>query len=315
MRCLVTGGAGFVGSHLVDRLLAEGHDVEVADDLSRGSLANLADARALRSRRFSFHRMDVRSAAIAELLALRRPDVVFHLAATGDARTSVKRPAADAEVNLMGSLQVVLGALAAGCRKVVFASSGAAIYGPADELPLREGHPQRPGTPHGVAKKAVHDYLCAFRELHGLEFTTLALGNVYGPRQDPAGGTGVVAAFAASLLARQRATVHGDGTQSRDFVFVDDAVDAFVRAADRAGGLLLNVGTGVETTIGCLHETMAALADHAGPPRHAPARAGEVGRCALDPGRAALHLGWQPWTPLADGLRRTLDWYRGSARR
>ena len=310
----MTGGAGFLGANLVDRLLAEGYDVEVADDLSHGTLANLSEARGQRSRRFSFHRIDVWSTAIAELLAHRRPELVFHLAATGDARASVKRPALDAEVNVMGSLQVILGALAAGCRKVVFASSGAAIYGPSEELPIREGHPQRPETPHGVAKKTVHDYLAVFRQLHGLEYTALALGNVYGPRQDPEGESGVVASFAGRMLRRERPTIHGDGSQSRDFVFVDDAVDAFVRAAEKGSGLLVNVGTGMETTVASLYETMARLTGFTEEARHAPARVGEIGRCALDPGRAAIHLGWKPWTSLDDGLRRTIDWYRAAKR-
>ena len=314
MRTLVTGGAGFIGSTLVDRLLAEGHSVDVVDDLSTGSLANLADARAERGdgHELTFHRMDVRSDQLAELIARRRPEVVFHLAAQADVRVSVARPAFDAEVNIGGTINVLEGARQAGSRKVVFASSGGTIYGTVDpaDLPVRESHPQRPESPYGVAKKAAGDYLAAYRELHDLEFTALALANVYGPRQDPHGEAGVVAIFAGRLLAGEACTVFGDGEQTRDFVFVDDVVDAFVRACDRGGGLLLNIGTGVETSVNDLYDTLARAAGVRSPATYAPPRAGELARSALDPGRAAIHLGWKPWTTMPEGAAATLDWFR-----
>ncbi len=311
MRALVTGGAGFIGSTLVDRLLAEGCEVDVVDDLSTGALANLEDARALRNRKFTFHRLDVRSAEVKDLIVRRRPEVVFHLAAQADVRVSVARPGFDAEVNVLGTLNVCEGALAGGARKVVFAASGGTLYGVPESIPTREGHPQRPMSPYGVSKKAAVDYLHYYREIQGLEFSALALANVYGPRQDPHGEAGVVAIFAGLLLAGEQPTIFGDGGQTRDFVFVDDVVDAFVRAAEKGGGLLMNVGTGVETSVTELFTVMASLTGYAEDARHAPERAGELRNSALDPGRAAIHLGWKPWTSLEDGLGATLDWFRG----
>lgn len=315
MKVLVTGGAGFIGSTLVDRLVVEGHDVDVVDDLSTGSLANLADARADRSRRFSFHRIDLRSPAITDLVAHRKPEVIYHLAAQADVRVSVARPAFDAEVNILGALNLFQGALAAGTRKVVFASSGGTIYGAPEDLPVREAHPQRPESPYGVAKKAVGDYLHYYREIHGLEYTALALANVYGPRQDPHGEAGVVSIFAGKLLGGERATIFGDGRQTRDFVFVDDVVDAFVRATEKGGGLVVNIGTGVETSVQQLFDVMAKATGAKEPAHYAPARLGELQRSALDPGRAEIHLGWKPFTTLEAGTARTLEWFASTLRR
>jgi UDP-glucose 4-epimerase len=312
MKTLVTGGAGFIGSTLVDRLLAEGHAVDVVDDLSTGSLANLADARADRTNQLTFHQFDIRQPSVVDLIARREPEVVFHLAAQADVRVSVARPVFDAEVNIIGSLNVLEGARAAGARKVVFAASGGTLYGDPDptELPVRESHPQQPLSPYGVAKKVVGDYLHAYRELHQLEYTSLALANVYGPRQDPHGEAGVVAIFAGLLLQRQACTIYGDGEQTRDFVYVDDVVDAFVRAADRGSGLLANIGTGVETSVNHLYRAMAGAAGVELAPRHAPARPGELARSALDPGRARIHLGWTPWTSLDDGVTQVMRFFR-----
>jgi UDP-glucose 4-epimerase len=312
MHALVTGGAGFIGSTLVDRLLAEGHRVDVIDDLSAGSLANLAEARADRSNELKVHQVDIRDPAVIEVIGRRQPEVIFHLAAQIDVRVSVARPAFDAEVNVLGSLNVLEGARVAGTRKVVFASSGGTIYGDPDpaDLPVKESHPQQPLTPYGVAKRVVTDYLHVYRELHSIEFTSLAMANVYGPRQDPHGEAGVVAIFAGHLLDGKPCTIFGDGSQTRDFVYVDDVVDAFVRAADRGSGLLCNIGTGVETSINELYTAMATAAGVPDPPTYAEARPGEVARCSLDPGRAALHLGWEPWTDLATGATEVLRWFR-----
>jgi len=310
MRVLVTGGAGFIGSTLVDRLLAEGYDVDVVDDLSTGSLPNLAEARAQRSRRITFQRLDIRSTAIGELLAHRKPEVVFHLAAQADVRESVARPGLDAEVNIIGSLNVIEGALRSGARKVVFAGSGGTLYGIPESIPTREGHPQQPLSPYGVAKKSVGDYLHYYRDVHGLEYTVLALANVYGPRQDPHGEAGVVAIFGGKLLARERPTIYGDGEQTRDFVFVDDVADAFARATDKGGGLIVNIGTGVETSVQQLFDAMARSTGFPDPARYAPPRAGELRRSALDPGRAAIHLGWKPYTTLDEGIQRSFEWFR-----
>ena len=314
MRALVTGGAGFIGSTLVDRLLAEGHSVDAVDDLSTGTLANLADARSNPGHDFTFHRFDVRSDQLAAMIVRRQPEVIFHLAAQADVRVSVARPVFDAEVNVLGTLQVLEGAREAGTRKIVFASSGGTIYGEVEpvSLPIRESHPQRPLSPYGVAKKSAGDYLVAYRELHQLEFTSLALGNVYGPRQDPHGEAGVVAIFAGRLLTGEACTIFGDGEQTRDFVYVDDVVDAFVRAADRGGGLLLNIGTGAETSVNQLYATMAAVAGVTTPATYGPARPGELQRVSLDPSRAGIHLGWEPWTTIEAGARSVLDWFRAT---
>ncbi|HTX62482.1 MAG TPA: GDP-mannose 4,6-dehydratase [Acidimicrobiales bacterium] len=309
MRTMVTGGAGFIGSTLVDRLLAEGHEVDVVDDLSSGSLANLADARAAGGRALTIHQLDVRLPETTDLLLRRRPEVVFHLAAQIDVRVSVADPVFDADVNVLGSLRVLEGARAGGADRVVFAASGGTLYGEPDpaELPVRESQPHRPLSPYGVAKKTVIDYLVAYRELYALEFSALALGNVYGPRQDPHGEAGVVAIFAEALAAGSPVTVFGDGEQTRDYVYVDDVVDAFARAATKGGGLVCNIGTGRETSVNELLGTMAALFRVDPEIRHAPARPGELQRSALDPTRAAIHLGWRPWTSLHEGCATVVE--------
>jgi UDP-glucose 4-epimerase len=311
MKALVTGGAGFIGSTLVDRLLAEGWKVDVVDDLSSGTLANLAEARQAPDRRFSFTRLDVRNAALVEHIKRCAPDVVFHLAAQADVRVSVARPQFDAEVNIVGTLNVLEGSRAGKVQKVCFAASGGTLYGSPDEIPTREAAPWLPESPYGVSKKAAVDYLHCYREVHGLEYVALALANVYGPRQDPHGEAGVVAIFAGKLLAHERPTIFGDGGQTRDFVYVDDVVDAFFRGVERGAGLLINIGTGVETSVQQLHDAMARLCSVKEPAQYAPPRAGELLRNALDPGRAAIHLGWQPWTSLDDGLARTLEHFKG----
>ncbi|HEV3449613.1 MAG TPA: NAD-dependent epimerase/dehydratase family protein [Acidimicrobiia bacterium] len=310
MRVLVTGGAGFIGSTLVERLLAEDCEVDVVDDLSSGSLPNLAEARARRVPRCTFQRLDVREKGIVELMTHRKPEVVFHLAAQASVTVSVADPTFDADVNVLGSLNVLQGALAAGCRKVVFAGSGGTLYGVPGKIPTTEGHAQHPISPYGVSKKAVGDYLHYYRAVHDLEYTVLALANVYGPRQDPHGEAGVVAIFANTLLSGQRPPIFGDGKQTRDFVFVDDVADAFARAAHKGGGLIVNIGTGVETSVHELYDLMAGAVGFEQPARSEPPRAGELRRSALDPGRAAIQLGWQPWTPLRDGVAATIAWFR-----
>ncbi len=311
MRAVVTGGAGFIGSTLVDRLLAEGHFVTVIDNLATGRLSNLEGARASGDR-FSMVELDVRSSEIVETVAAAAPEVVFHLAAQADVRVSVERPVFDAEVNVIGGLNVIEAARAAGARKVVVASSGGTIYGdPAPEdLPVDEQHSQHPISPYGVAKKVIDDYLYAFRFLHGLNYTSLALANVYGPRQDPHGEAGVVAIFAGRLLSGEGCRIFGDGEQTRDFVYVNDVVDAFVRAADRGDGVLCNIGTGVETSVNHLYRALADAAGVDASASYEPARAGELARSALNPGFAEKQLGWTPQTSLVDGSRATLEWFR-----
>jgi UDP-glucose 4-epimerase len=317
MQALVTGGAGFIGSTLVDRLLAEDWRVDVVDDLSTGSLANLAAARALPDRRFSFHRLDIASPAVVELITHRTPDVIFHLAAQMDVRVSVAQPVFDAMVNVIGSLNVFEGAVAAGVKKIVFAGSGGTLYGTPDKIPTKETAAQRPESPYGVAKKAVGEYLYYYRTQRGLEYSVLALANVYGPRQNPHGEAGVVAIFASKLLGGETPAIFGDGSQTRDFVYVDDVVDGFVRAAEKGGGLTMNIGTGIETSVQELYDAMAKLTGFKRAADHKPARTGELQRSAVDASRAELHLGWKPFTTLDDGLARTLEHFkaeRASAR-
>jgi UDP-glucose 4-epimerase len=310
VRALVTGGAGFIGSTLVDRLLAEGHEVDVIDDLSSGRLSNLADART--TGRLTFHQLDIRSADTTELIARRSPEVVFHLAAQADVRVSVARPDFDAAVNVIGSINVLEGARRAGSRRVVAAASGGTLYGePGDEdIPTRESVPQRPLSPYGVSKKSMIDYMVAYRELHGLEFAALALGNVYGPRQDPHGEAGVVAIFAEKLLRGDPVTIFGTGEQTRDFVYVDDVVDAFVRAATRSGGLVINIGTGEELSVNELFRVMAEVVGSTMSPVLAPARQGELSRSCLDVERAAMQLEWRSWTTFPEGAAATIDFVR-----
>lgn len=315
MRTMVTGGAGFIGSTLVDRLLAEGHEVDVVDDLSSGSLANLAEARAASGRALTIHQLDIRLPDTEELIARRRPAVIFHLAAQIDVRVSVAQPVFDADVNVLGTLRVLEGARRAGTDRVVFAASGGTLYGDVDaaDLPVKESQAQHPLSPYGVSKKAAIDYLAAFREMHALEYCALALSNVYGPRQDPHGEAGVVAIFASALVAGRPVTIFGDGEQTRDYVYVDDVVDAFARAATRGGGLLCNIGTGTETSVNELYRTMAAAVGIEADPERAPARPGELRRNALDAGRAAIQLGWRPWTSLADGAAAVIEYTRRAA--
>ncbi len=312
MRTLVTGGAGFIGSNLVDRLLAEGHEVDVVDDFSTGSLSNLSEARGSGGRALTIHHLDITAPGVVELMARRRPQLVFHLAAQVDVRVSVAQPAFDAAVNIIGSLHILEGARQAETERVVFAASGGTLYGdPAPEdLPVRESHPHQPLSPYGVSKKSVMDYLVAYRQLHALEFCALALGNVYGPRQDPHGEAGVVAIFAERILRGEPVTVFGDGEQTRDYVFVDDVVDAFVRAATRGGGLTCNIGTGTETSVNELLATMAAQAGVEVSPVFAPPRPGELLRSCLDIERAAIQLGWRPWTELGEGTQSVLEFVR-----
>ncbi len=311
MKALVTGGAGFIGSHLVDRLLAEGWMVEVVDNLATGSLANLGPARNEYPHQVRFTELDIRAPEIEEYVVLCRPEVVFHLAAQADVRVSVADPALDAEVNVVGSLRIAEAARKAGARKIVFAASGGTLYGEPATIPVRESAPHNPLSPYGIAKRVVCDYLAAFRALHGFEFTALALGNVYGPRQDPHGEAGVVAIFAGLLSEGRPCTIFGDGNQTRDFVFVDDVVDAFAKAASKGDGQIINIGTATETSVNDLYATMASVAGVTSDPVYAPPRPGELDRSALDVHRAKSQLAWKPWTTLAEGTRAVIEEARG----
>jgi UDP-glucose 4-epimerase len=309
VRALVTGGAGFIGSTLVDRLLSDGHEVAVVDDLSRDSLANLAGAQ--ETGRLSVHRMDINDPALPDVLATAAPEVVFHLAAQIDVRHSVAEPRDDAHRNVIGTIAVAEAARRAGARKVVFASSGGSIYGTPEDLPVGETAAINPKSPYGAGKVAGEIYLNTYRELYGLDCTHLALANVYGPRQDPHGEAGVVAIFAGALLTGGPTKVYGDGANTRDYVYVGDVVAAFVAASGEAGGgRRYNVGTGVQTSDRTLHTLVARAANASDEPEMAPARLGDLRASALDASAAAVDLGWRPAVDVAEGVRRTVEFFR-----
>jgi UDP-glucose 4-epimerase len=307
MRTLVTGGAGFIGSALVDRLLADGHTVTVLDDLSRGRLDNLADATARYPEALTVVVADIRSADAAVAVERAGPEVVFHLAAQIDVRASVDDPVGDASVNVLGTIAVAQAACRAGTRKIVFASSGGSIYGEQSLLPTAEAAPLQPLSPYAVSKIAGELYLHSFARLHGLQCTAQAFANVYGPRQDPHGEAGVVAIFARALPLGRATRVYGDGGNTRDYVFVGDAVSALVLAAgDTANGVRINIGTGVQTSDRELHTLVARVVGAPDTPVFAPARAGDLRRSALDSTLARERLGWQPQHTLVDGIALTV---------
>ena len=316
MRVLVTGAAGFIGSTLTDRLIADGHDVTGLDDLSTGKLANLASARAANKERrgaFAFVRQPVTDSELAGTVAKARPEVICHLAAQIDVRKSVADPLHDATTNVLGTVNVLSSAVAAGVRKVVFTSSGGSIYGtqPPAKLPVSERVRPAPESPYAAAKASGELYLHAFASMYGLEYTALALANVYGPRQDPHGEAGVVAIFGTAMLEGRPTKVFGDGGNTRDYVFVDDVVDSFVRACgDRGDGRRFNIGTGVQTTDRQLHSIVAKAVGAADDPEHAPPRVGDARSIALDASAARAGLGWEPWTRIEDGVATTVDWLR-----
>ncbi len=308
MRCLVTGGAGFIGSNLVDALLARGDEVTVVDNLSTGRRQNLDSALAAGA---ELVELDIREAdELTALATERRPEMAFHLAAQIDVRKSLEDPAFDAAVNVGGTANLLDAARAGGCGRIVFVSTGGAIYGEGEgqRLPLDESAPIAPLAAYGQSKYAAEGYLWLYERLYGLSAVALRLGNVYGPRQDPLGEAGVIAIFCGLLRSGGRPTVYGDGTQTRDYIYVGDVVAAALAAAGSRASGALNIGTGREASVLELVEALGKLGDAEGfEPEFAPARAGEVQRIALDAARAERELEWHAGTSLEDGLRLTLD--------
>ncbi|KAB2343358.1 NAD-dependent epimerase/dehydratase family protein [Actinomadura rudentiformis] len=301
MLALVTGAAGFIGSHLVDRLLADGHEVVGLDDFSTGGNTR-AD--------IEMWRMDVADPALAERVAARRPEVVFHLAAQVSVRVSVSDPLLDARTNVVGTANVFEAARAAGSRKVVFTSS-CAVYGVPDVLPVPPDAQLRPASPYAASKVSGEIYAQTYKALHGLDFTTLTLANVYGPRQTPEGEAGVISIFTDALLTGKPTQVFGDGKQTRDYVYVADVVDAFMRSAgEQGGGERFNVGTGLQTTDRDLHTLVAEAAGAPDEPAFAPPRLGDLPAMAVDPGPTRAVLGWTPAVRLREGLSATVAWAR-----
>ena len=312
MRALVTGGAGFIGSHVVDALAARGDEVVAIDDLSTGQRENLGAAVESGTELIE---ADIRdSGAVADLFETRRPELVCHLAAQMDIRRSVADPVFDLGVNVAGTINLLEAARANGARRFVFASTGGAIYGEgADrQLPLNEDAELRPDAPYGQSKHAAEGYLALYERLYGISAIALRLGNVYGPRQDPHGEAGVVAIFCGALIGGSRPRVFGDGRQTRDYIYVADVVEAFLAAADAPVRGTFNVGTGIETSVLELGELLGRICEREFDPEMAPERPGEVQRIAIDSERAASAIGWRARTELEPGLRLTAEALGGS---
>ena len=305
---LVTGAAGFIGSHLVDRLIADGYSVTGIDDLSSGALDNLPLG-------FDLRKMDIRDVEVQSVVDELRPSIVFHLAAQISVSVSAREPQLDADVNIGGALNLFEGIRAAGDKaiKIVYVTSGGTAYGDPEYVPADESTPVRPLSPYGASKLAVETYLPIYENLCGLKYSIIRLANVYGPRQDPHGEAGVVAIFAKAMLARKPLTVFGDGNDERDYVYVQDAVDAIARAAEISLPGPFNVGTGISTSTNRIFEVVAENCGHSNPANHGPDRPGDINRISLDPSKAQRELGWVPKVSLEDGLKSTAVWFRQQA--
>ncbi|MCB1054699.1 MAG: NAD-dependent epimerase/dehydratase family protein [Acidobacteria bacterium] len=302
----ITGGAGFIGSHLAEALLDRGHRVLIIDDLSTGSADNLPPGA-------EFHRLDVVSPEAAEVIAGSGVDVLFHQAAQMNVRRSVSDVLHDGRVNVLGGLNVFEAARRGGVQQILFASTGGAIYGEQEHFPAREEHPLRPLSPYGVTKQASESYLYFYHHTYGIDVTCLRYANVYGPRQNPHGEAGVVAIFLQLLLAGERPTINGSGEQTRDYVYVDDIVEANLAALGRPGFHLYNVGTGVETSVLELYRRLAAAVESDLEPRFGPAKAGEQMRSSVDPSRGRRDLSLPPARSLDVGLPLTARWFAAHA--
>ena len=304
MRALVTGGAGFIGSNLVDALVERGDEVTVVDDISTGKRANLDDAI---GKGATLLELDIRDAEAVHAATERaRPEAVFHLAAQIDVRKSVADPANDSRINVEGTVNVLRAAQSHGVRRFINTSTGGAIYGEGQIIPAPEDHPVAPEAPYGLSKFCAEQYCELFTRLHGLATVSLRYGNVYGPRQDPLGEAGVVAIFCGKLLDGERPTIFGDGRQTRDYVYVGDVVDANLKAAETQTAGAVNIGRGAEVSVLEIVDALRAHSNGAFDPEHAPERPGEVRRIALDTSRARQELGWEASTGLEEGLERTL---------
>jgi UDP-glucose 4-epimerase len=303
MKILVTGGAGFIGSHVVDAFVAAGHDVLVVDDLSTGHRENL-------NPRARFHQLDIQDPRAADLIRAERPDVLDLHAAQMDVRRSVADPLLDARINILGTINLLQAARDAKVRRVLFVSSGGAAYGEQDAFPAPETHPTNPVSPYGVSKRSGELYAYFYQAEYGLPFVALRYANVYGPRQDPHGEAGVVAIFSGRMLRGEPVTINGDGLQTRDYVYVGDVARANLLALESSVTGPLNIGTGVETDVNTLARLLLAAAGSRSEVSHGPAKSGEQRRSVIDCRRAAAELGWRPEVSLADGLRRTVEWFR-----
>jgi UDP-glucose 4-epimerase len=303
VKILVTGGAGFIGSHVADRFIREGHKVTIVDNLSTGSEMNV-------NPKAKFFEVDIRSAVIDKIFEKTKPDVLCHHAAQIDVRKSTDDPIFDAQVNIIGTLNLLGACVRHKVKKVIFASTGGAIYGEQDYFPADEKHPANPLSPYGVTKLTIEKYLLFFRETHGIEYISLRYANVYGPRQNPLGEAGVVAIFSRKLLTGEQAVINGDGKQTRDFVFVDDVVESNVLALSYPKSEIINIGTGVETAVNVLFGMLKSQTKSTQKEIHAPAKAGEQQRSVLDSSKAEKLLGWKPRFSMDQGLARTVEYFK-----
>lgn len=303
MKVLVTGGAGFIGSHLVDRLVLEGHEAVVVDNLATGKRRNI-------NRAARFYKMDIQSWRLERVFRNERPNVVMHLAAQMDVRKSVEDPMFDAQVNVLGTLNVLQQAVKNGVRKVIFSSSGGAIYGEQETYPAPETHVTKPLSPYGLSKLCGEQYLSYFQRVSGLQAVSLRYANVYGPRQDPEGEAGVVAIFIQKMLNNEQAVINGNGRQTRDFVFVDDVVEANLAMMGQETQGTYNVGTSVETSI---NDLFRILVQHTGSNSkgvHGPAKKGEQARSVIDSTKLRHEVSWEPKADLSEGLKKTVEYFR-----
>ncbi|MCC2640489.1 MAG: putative UDP-glucose 4-epimerase [Nitrospira sp.] len=303
MKVLVTGGAGFIGSQVVDRLLQEGHEVVVVDNLVTGKRKHVPKT-------VQFYKLDIENPKLERIFRNERPSIIFHLAAQMNVRRSVADPMFDAQVNVLGTLNVLEQASKHGTRKVIFSSSGGAIYGEQQIFPAPESHITQPLSPYGISKLCGEHYLSYYSRLSGLQVVSLRYANVYGPRQDPEGEAGVVAIFIQKMLQREQAVVYGNGRQTRDFVFVEDVVEANLMTMGPDVQGTYNVGMGVETSINDLFRTVAELTKVEAKELHGPAKKGEQARSVVDATKLRMELGWEPKVDLREGLRRTVEYFR-----
>lgn len=309
MRAIVTGAAGFIGSTLVDRLIGSGHEVFGLDNLSTGRVENLHNALDTDGR-FALKKLEVQSPELRAYFTEIEPDVVFHLAAQVDLRASVADPRHDAVSNILGTINLCEASRQTGVQRVVYAASGGSRYGAPTVLPVRETDALAPLSPYAVSKLAGELYLGAYAGMYGIAPICLALSNVYGPRQNPMGEAGVIAKFGAAVIGHRQATIFGDGTSARDYVYVDDVVDAFVRAADAPLSVTgtFNIGTGSQTTVADVYRLICSAVGSREPASYGPAHIGELHAIALDPQRAMQELGWKPTVDITEGINRTIAW-------
>ena len=308
MKVLFTGGAGFIGSNVVDALIHLGHEVVVVDNISSGFRRNL-------NRDIKFYRINIRSNKLSDIFEIERPDVVNHHAAQINVRKSADDPVADAEHNILGSLNVITNCILFGVKRMIYASSGGAVYGDVQYIPADENHPVNPVSQYGVSKHTVEHYLYLYNTLYGLNYVILRYANVYGPRQNPFGEAGVVAIFATQMLNNQQPTIFGKGDKTRDYVYISDIVDANIMALQRGDNSILNIGTGVETSDREIFDTLADVLGYKGSPIYAPVRKGEVYRICLECSKAREKLGWSPMISLKEGIARSADYYRTLAKK